>query len=234
MLTTDALRAAASGDMKALLATGEDGMKEVLLASHANIPLSEFATNIAAWLEAARHPTTGRRYDEMLYQPMLELLSYLRDQDFKTYIVSGGGIQFMRVFSEAAYGIPPEQVIGSSLTSIYEVVDGVPTIMKGHDLFFVDDKEGKPVGISHHIGRRPIFTGGNSDGDFAMLEWTTAGDGPRFGMIVHHTDADREWAYDRDSHIGKLERGLDEGVDRGWLIVDMAQDWSRVFADEGY
>lgn len=229
ILTSDALKAAAAKDYKALLATGKEGLVEVLAASHANMPLATFQAEVADWLARERHPQTDMAYDKMLYQPMLELLSYLRDQGFKTYIVSGGGIQFMRVFAEEAYNIPPEQVIGSSITSTYEVVDGVPTIVKGGDLFFVDDKEGKPVAISHHIGKRPILAGGNSDGDFQMLEWTTAGDGPRLGLLVHHTDGDHEWAYDREGHIGVLNRGLDEGPDRGWLIVDMKNDWGRVF-----
>lgn len=229
ILTSDALRAAAAKDYKALLATGETGLVEVLRASHSDMPLNQFHTDVAAWLDEARHPTNGMRYDEMVYQPMLELLRYLRDEDFKTYIVSGGGIQFIRVFAEEVYGIPPEQVIGSSVTSSYEVVDGIPQIIKGADLFFVDDKAGKPVGIMHHVGRRPILAGGNSDGDFEMLEFTTAGDGSRLGLIVHHTDAEREFAYDREGHIGVLNRGQDEADERGWLLIDMAVDWARVF-----
>lgn len=229
ILTSDATKAAAAGDYKALAATGKEGLIEVLLLSHADIPVDTFRAQVSEWLKTSRHPTTGLAYDQMVYQPMLELLSYLRDEGFSTYIVSGGGIQFMRVFAESAYNIEPQQVIGSSLVSTYEVIDGVPTITKGADLFFNDDKGGKPVGILHHIGRRPIIAGGNSDGDFEMLEWSTAGDGPRLGIYVHHTDADREWAYDREGHIGVLNRGLDEGPDRGWLIVDMKNDWSRVF-----
>ena len=229
ILTTDALRAAAARDYKALLATGKDGLIEVLRASHADMPLDRFRADVAAWLNEARHPTTGMRYDEMVYQPMLELLRYLRDEGFATYIVSGGGVQFIRVFAQEVYGIPPEQVIGSSTTSRYEVVDGVPTIVKGGALFFVDDKEGKPVGIMQNIGRRPILAAGNSDGDFQMLEFTTAGTGARLGLLVHHTDAEREFAYDREGHIGVLNRGQDEAGARGWLLVDMAVDWFRVF-----
>ncbi|WP_106606702.1 HAD family hydrolase [Shimia abyssi] len=229
ILTSDALKAAASGDMNALLATGKEGLVEVLKTSHADMPLSEFQSNVAAWLDTSRHPTTGLRYDEMIYQPMLELLSYLRDEDFATYIVSGGGIDFIRVFADEVYGIPPEQVVGSSLTASYEVVDGVPMIIKGDALFFNDDKGGKPVGITHHIGRRPILAGGNSDGDFEMLEYTTAGDGARLGLLIHHTDATREFAYDREGHIGVLNRGQDEAEARGWLLVDMAQDWQTIF-----
>ncbi|WP_299350581.1 HAD family hydrolase [uncultured Shimia sp.] len=229
MLTSPAIKAAADGDMKAVLASGKEGLVEILKASHANMSLDTFATDVAAWLETARHPKTGQPYDEMLYQPMLELLRYLRDQGFLTYIVSGGGIEFMRVFAEDAYGIPPQQVVGSSTTSTYEVIDGVPTIVKGQELFFVDDKAGKPVGIQHHIGKRPILAGGNSDGDFQMLEWVTSGEGPRLGILVWHTDGDREWAYDREGHIGVLNRGLDEGPDRGWVLVDMKNDWSRIW-----
>ncbi|WP_204113464.1 HAD family hydrolase [Shimia biformata] len=229
ILTTDALRAAAAMDYHALAETGEEGLIEVVRASHSDVPLDEFMDNVSSWLDQARHPTTGMRYDEMIYQPMLELLTYLRDEGFSTYIVSGGGVQFIRAFAEDAYGIPPEQVIGSSVTSRYEVVDGVPQIIKGADLFFVDDKAGKPVGIMHHIGRRPILAAGNSDGDFQMLEFTTGGDGARLGLIVHHTDAEREFAYDREGHVGVLNRGQDEAADRGWLLVDMADDWAKVF-----
>jgi hypothetical protein len=171
-------------------------------------------------------------YDQMTYQPMVELLSYLRDEGFSTYIVSGGGVQFMRVFAEHAYGIPPEQVIGSSLKTTYQVGDNGPEIIKDGELFFNDDKEGKPLAIDRHIGRRPILAAGNSDGDFQMLEYTTAGDGLRLGMLIHHTDAAREWAYDREGHIGVLNRGLDEAADRGWLLVDMARDWDRIYTGQ--
>lgn len=229
LLTTDALKAAASGDMEALLATGKEGLVEVLAASHTGMSVAEFQDDVAQWLATAQHPTLGLRYDQMVYQPMLELLRYLRDEGFDTYIVSGGGIDFIRVFAERVYGIPPEKVIGSSLIANYEVVDGVPMIIKGGELFFVDDKAGKPVAISHHIGRRPILAGGNSDGDFQMLEYTSAGDGLRLGLLIHHTDAEREFAYDREGHIGVLNRGQDEAADRGWLLVDMAEDWQTVF-----
>jgi hypothetical protein len=166
----------------------------------------------------------------MTYQPMLELLRHLRDNGFTTYIVSGGGLHFMRAFAEEAYGIPPEQVIGSTGKTRYEVVDGVPTILKDPGIAFVDDKAGKPVAIDSRIGRLPIFVGGNSDGDFQMLEWATSAEGPRLGILVHHTDDQREWAYDRDSHVGKLERGLEEGPGRGWILIDMAKDWNRVWS----
>jgi hypothetical protein len=232
ILTSDTLRAAAEGDLQGALAGGEAGLLEIVTTSHSGLSVDAFEEAVSAWLETARHPVTGLPYDQMTYQPMLELLGYLRDEDFDTYIVSGGGIHFMRAFAEEAYGIPPENVIGSAGKTSYAVVDGVPTILKDPGIAFIDDKAGKPVGIDTHIGKRPIFVAGNSDGDFEMLEWATAGDGPRFGMIVHHTDAAREWAYDRDSHIGQLARGLDEGPDRGWLIVDMANDWARVYSGQ--
>ncbi|WP_299930667.1 HAD family hydrolase [uncultured Pelagimonas sp.] len=231
-LTSDALKAAAAGDIGALLATGKEGLLEVLAAAHTGMSVADFKSSVAQWLDEASHPTTGRPYTEMIYQPMLELLSYLRDEDFATYIVSGGGIDFIRVLSEDAYNIPVNQVIGSSLVSEYVVGDGAPVLMKKPDLFYNDDKAGKPVAINHHIGKRPIFAGGNSDGDFQMLEWTTSGEGPSFGLLVHHTDADREWAYDREGHIGVLNRGLDEGPGLGWHFADMAQDWAEIWPEE--
>ena len=228
-LTSDALKAAAAGDVEALLSTGKEGLLEVLSAAHSGMSVSEFKANVAAWMDAARHPTTGRSYDNMVYQPMLELLVYLRDEGFDTYIVSGGGIDFIRVLAPDAYGIDEAQVVGSSLVSEYVVGETGPAIMKAPELFFNDDKAGKPVAINHHIGKRPIFAGGNSDGDFEMLEWTTSGDAPGFALYVHHTDADREWAYDREGHIGVLNRGLDEGPERGWIFADMARDWATIF-----
>ena len=228
-LDSDVLKAAAARDMDGVFAGGEEGLVEIINASHAGLSVEEFTADVQDWLASSWHPDSGEPYDQMVYQPMLELLSYLRDQGFQTYIVSGGGIDFIRAFAGQTYNIPPEQVIGSMLNSSYQVIDGVPTVVKDPGIAFVDDKVGKPVAISSRIGKRPIFAAGNSDGDFQMLEWSTAGDGPRFGLIVHHTDADREYAYDRDSHIGRLERGLDEGPDRGWLIVDMAADWNRVW-----
>jgi hypothetical protein len=194
----------------------------------------EFAESVRDWLKTAKHPKTGRPYDKMVYQPMLELLAYLRANDFKTFIVSGGGIDFMRVFAEEAYGIPPEQVVGSSIAAGFEMRDGVPTIVKKPEDPFIDDKEGKPVGIHQHIGRRPIFAAGNSDGDLQMLQYTTIkrkddDATPRFGMIVHHDDAQREWAYDRDSHIGQLNTAWDESGQRDWLVVSMKSDWKTIF-----
>lgn len=217
------------GDVAAALAGGEHALLELAMATHAGMSTGDFHAIVTDWMRTARHPVTGRPYTEMVYQPMLELLGYLRANGFKTFIVSGGGIEFMRPWVEQVYGIPPEQVVGSSIRTQYEVVDGTPALRRLPEIDFIDDKAGKPVGINRHIGRRPIIAGGNSDGDFEMLEWTTSGPGPRLGMIVRHTDAEREWAYDRDSHVGRLDRGLDAGPDRGWIIVDMRTDWSRVF-----
>mgnify|MGYP000159195117 CR=1 FL=1 len=217
------------GDVKGALAGGEKALLEMAMATHAGLTGEEFDKVVGDWLASARHPKTGMAYDKMVFQPMLELLAYLRAEGFKTFIVSGGGIDFLRVFAEETYGIPPEQVVGTSIGAKYELRDGKPVILKTPDSLFVDDKAGKPVGIHQHIGRRPIFAAGNSDGDFQMLEYTMAGDGARFGLIVHHDDAEREFAYDRESHVGKLARGLDEGPDRGWTIVSMKDDWSRVY-----
>lgn len=217
------------GDKAAVLAGGEKAILELVMATHAGMTTDEFRTIVEEWMATARHPTTGRPYTEMIYQPMREVLDYLRASGFKTFIVSGGGIEFMRPWTEAVYGIPPEQVIGSSIKTEFENRDGTPVLVRLPELNFIDDKEGKPVGIHRHIGRRPIAAFGNSDGDLQMLQWTSAGDGPRFCMYVHHTDAEREWAYDRDSHIGRLDQGLDEATVRGWTVVDMKNDWKRIF-----
>jgi phosphoglycolate phosphatase-like HAD superfamily hydrolase len=218
-----------AGDTKGALAGGQRALLELAMATHAGMTTDEFGEIVTDWLATAKHPKSGRPYTEMVYQPMLELLTYLRANDFKTFIVSGGGVEFMRPWAERVYGIPPEQVVGSSIKTKYEVRDGEPEIVRLPELNFIDDKAGKPVGIHQHIGRRPIMAFGNSDGDFEMLEWTTAGDGARFGLLVHHTDAAREWAYDRESHIGKLDRGLDEAAKRGWVLVNMKDDWSTIF-----
>jgi hypothetical protein len=222
-------KAVLDGDMETLAAAGEHGILELVMATHAGMTTTEFEAVVADWIATARHPTTGRPFTEMVYQPMLELLDYLRANGFKTFIVSGGGIEFMRPWTEAVYGIPPEQVVGSSIKTVFEVRDGVPVLVRLPEIDFIDDKAGKPIGINTHIGRRPIAAFGNSDGDFQMLEWTTAGDGARLGVLIHHTDAEREWAYDRDSHVGRLDRGLDEAGDRGWVVVDMQQDWASVY-----
>lgn len=220
------------GDMDAVLAGGEHALLELIMATHAGMTTNEFAATVAEWLASARHPRTGRRYVDMVYQPMLELLDYLRANSFKTYIVSGGGIEFMRPWTESVYGIPPEQIIGSSIKTTYELHDGIPVLVRLPELNFIDDKAGKPVGINTHIGRRPIAAFGNSDGDLQMLQWTTAGTGSRFAMIVHHTDAEREWAYDRKSAIGRLDQALDEAHDNGWTVVDMQRDWKVTYPSD--
>jgi len=199
------------------------------MATHAGTTTEEFDRIVTDWITTARHPQTGRLYSEMVYQPMLELLSYLRASGFKTFIVSGGGIEFMRPWAERVYGIPPEQVVGSSIQTKYEIRNGKPVLVRLPEVNFIDDKEGKPVGIQQHIGRRPVAAFGNSDGDLQMLQWTTAGTGPRFALYVHHDDDAREWAYDRTSHIGKLDKGLDEARAKGWTIVSMKDDWKTVF-----
>jgi len=217
------------GDVASALAGGEQAIAQIIMATHAGTTTGEFATIVQDWLATARHPVTGRPYTGMVYQPMLEVLAYLRANGFKTFIVSGGGIEFMRPWTERVYGIPPEQVVGSSIKSKYELRDGKPVLVRLPELDFIDDKAGKPVGIQQHIGRRPIIAFGNSDGDFEMLEWTTAGEGPRLGVIVHHDDAGREVAYDRKSHIGRLDRGLDEAGRRGWVLVSMKNDWRTIY-----
>ena len=217
------------GDVKAALAGGEHALLEMAMATHAGMTTEAFDRIVTEWITTAKHPQTGKLYTEMVYQPMLEVLTYLRANGFKTFIVSGGGIEFMRPWAEKVYGIPPEQVIGSSIRTKYEVRDGKPVMVRLPELNFIDDKEGKPVGIQQHIGRRPLMAFGNSDGDFQMLEWTTSGAGPRFGLIVHHDDAGREFAYDRESPVGRLARGLDEAPARGWTVVSMQRDWSTVF-----
>jgi phosphoglycolate phosphatase-like HAD superfamily hydrolase len=218
-----------AGNLATALAGGEKAILQVLAVSHAGMTTDEFDATVRDWLATARHPKFQRPYNECIYQPMLEVLAYLRANGFKTYIVSGGGVEFMRVWAEDAYGIPPEQVVGSSGKLKYELRDGKPVIVKLPEVDFIDDKAGKPVGIQKFIGRRPVLAFGNSDGDFEMLEWTTTGEGPRLGLLVHHTDAEREYAYDRDSHVGQLARGLDEAAKRGWIVVDMKADWKTVF-----
>jgi hypothetical protein len=217
------------GDMKGVMASGEAGIAELVAATHAGMTTDEFSRIVGDWLATAKHPKTGRPFTEMVYQPMLELLSYLRANGFKTFIVSGGGIEFMRPWTERVYGIPPEQVIGSTSGLAFETQAGKPVLMKRPDLVHIDDKQGKPVAIQRHIGRRPVFASGNSDGDLAMLQWTCLAGGARFCLYLHHTDAEREWAYDRESHIGRLDKGLDEAAERGWTVIDMKDDWTRVF-----
>jgi hypothetical protein len=225
-------KAALEGDLKALAASGEKGLLELVMATHADLTSDAFAQVVANWLATARHPKFKRPYTELVYQPMLELLSYLRANGFQTWIVSGGGIEFVRAFAEERYGVPPQQVIGSSVKTRYERRGGQPAIVRLPQIDFIDDKAGKPVGIHRFIGKRPIAAFGNSDGDFEMLEWTTAAPGARLGVLVHHDDAGREFAYDRQSHIGRLARGLDEGPRRGWTLVSMKNDWRTVYPDE--
>ena len=217
------------GDFKSALAGGEHALIEMGMATHAGTTTEEFEKIVTDWITTAKHPKTGRLFTEMVFQPMIEVLSYLRANGFKTFIVSGGGIEFMRPWAERVYGIPPEQIIGSSIKTKFEMRDGQPVLVRLPEINFVDDKAGKPVGIQMHIGRRPIFAFGNSDGDLQMFQWTAAGQGPRFIGIVHHTDAKREFAYDRKSSIGRLDKGLDEAQAKGWTVVDMKKDWKRVF-----
>lgn len=229
---TEPFAALLKGEVKAALAGGDKSIMEIVMATHAGMTTEEFEQIVKEWIATAKHPVTKRPYTEMVYQPMLELLAYLRADDFKTFIVSGGGIEFMRPWTERIYGIPPEQVIGSSIKTVHEIRNGKPVIVRLPELTFINDKAGKPVAIQHHIGRRPIAAFGNSDGDLQMLKWTAAGDGPHFCLYVHHTDADREWAYDRESSIGRLDKGLDEAQARGWTVIDMKSDWKIIFPFE--
>jgi hypothetical protein len=201
-----------------------------MAATHSGMTTEDFSRTVSDWIATAKHPKTGRLFTGMAYQPMLELLAYLRANGFKTYIVSGGGVEFMRPWTERLYGIPPEQVIGTTGGLTFEMRDGLPVLLKLPTLVLNDDKDGKPVGIQRHIGRRPIAAFGNSDGDLQMLQWTAAGAGQRFCLYVHHTDAEREWAYDRESHVGRLDKGLEEARTRGWTVVSMKDDWKTIFA----
>jgi len=228
--TTQPFKGVLDGDMKAVAATGEKGLVQLIAATHSGMTVSQFQQMVSDWLATARHPKFQRPYTECIYQPMVELLRYLRANGFKTYIVSGGGVEFMRPWTDKAYGIPPEQVVGSSIKTRFEMVQGKPDLMRLGEVNFIDDKEGKPVGINQFIGRRPIAAFGNSDGDQQMLEWTAAGEGPRLMLLVHHTDATREYAYDRQSSFGKLDKALDEAIAKHWVVVDMKGDWNRVFA----
>lgn len=222
-----------AGNMAGLAASGEKGLLEVMAATHAGMTTEEFAHTVADWIDTARHPRFKRPYIDLVYQPMIELLGYLRGHGFKTFIVSGGGVEFMRAWTEKVYGIPPEQVVGSSgvVKYVMEQPDK-PVLVKEAKVEFIDDGPGKPVGINRFIGRWPIFAFGNSDGDQQMLEWTAAGSGLRFMAIVHHTDAEREYAYDRQSHIGKLDKAWDEAVRRKWTVVDMKADWNTIYPFE--
>jgi phosphoglycolate phosphatase-like HAD superfamily hydrolase len=217
------------GNMKAALAGGQKSLVEMIITTHSGMTTDEFDKTVKDWMATATHPKTGRHYNEMVYQPMLELLDYLRANGYKTFIVSGGGIDFMRVWVEQAYGIPPYQVVGSSLQAKYDTTGAQPVLIKLADLNFNDDKLGKPVGIHEHIGKRPVFTAGNSDGDYGMLQYTSTGSGPRFGMYVHHTDSVREYFYDRAPGLARLSKGLDDASRYHWLIVDMQTDWKKIY-----
>jgi len=230
--TTQPFKAVIENDMKALAVSGEHGLLELVMATHAGMTTEEFEQIVKDWLPTARHPRFKRPFTDLVYQPMLELLDYLRANGFKTFIVSGGGIEFMRPWVEEVYGIPPDQVVGSVIKTKFEMHDGKPILVRLPELDFIDDKEGKPVGIHKFIGRRPIAAFGNSDGDLQMLQWTDSGKGKRLMVYIHHTDAEREWAYDRESHIGRLDKGLDVAKEKGWTIVDMKQDWKVIYPFE--
>ena len=231
--TKQPFKAVLDRDIKALAALGETGFVKIMAVTHTGMTTADFSQIVAAWIATARHPRFNRLYTELVYQPMLELLSFLRANSFKTFIVSGGGVEFMRVFTERVYGIPPEQVVGSSGIVRYQMQPNYkPVLIKEGKIEFVDDGPGKPVGINRFIGKRPVFAFGNSDGDQQMLEWTAAGTGARFMGLVHHTDAEREWAYDRKSPIGRLDKAWDEAVKRGWTVTNMKTEWKKVFAFE--
>ncbi len=225
-------KSALAGDMAGLAATGEKGLLEIVAATHAGMTTEEFAGIVSEWMETARHPRFARPYDQLVFQPMLELLTFLRANRFKTFIVSGGGIEFMRPWTEKVYGIPPEQVVGSSGVVKFELRDGKPVLVKEPKVEFIDDGPGKPVGINRFIGRRPVFAFGNSDGDLQMLQYTAGGDGLRFMGLVHHTDAEREYAYDRQSAFGRLDKALEEARQRQWTVVDMKADWNVIYPFE--
>ncbi|MFF0946547.1 HAD family hydrolase [Rhizobium leguminosarum] len=229
---TQPFKAALEGDMKALAASGEKGLVELIMTTHAGMTSSDFQKIVTDWLASARDPKFKRPYTELVYQPMVELLAYLRANGFKTFIVSGGGIEFMRPWAEKVYGVPPEQVIGSSIKTEFRMQDDTPTLYRLPEVNFIDDKAGKPVGINQQIGRRPIAAFGNSDGDLQMLQWTTMAGAPaRLGLLIHHTDAEREYAYDRDTEVGRLDKALDAAAIAGWTVVDMKADWKQVFKD---
>lgn len=223
-------RAALAGDRAALLAGGERALIELVMATHAGMSVEAFADSASRWLAQARHPRFGVRYTELVYSPMIELMRWLRSQGFRTAIVTGGGVEFVRTFAQPVYGVGPEHVVGSSLRTRYARVEGTPALIRLPEIDFIDDKAGKPVGIHRRFGQRPIAAFGNSDGDYEMLEWTTAGPGARLGMLIRHDDAQREYAYDRNSSVGRLDRALDDAPARDWTVVRMSRDWRRVFA----
>jgi hypothetical protein len=228
--TEQPFQAIIEDDKEKLAQITEKGLLEIVMASHASMTTEQFREHVRSWIVTAKHPRYDVLYKDLVYQPMLELLDYLRANGFKTYIVSGGGVDFMRVFTEEVYGIPPEQVMGSSIKTEFRMVDGRPVLFRMPELNFIDDKEGKPVGIHQFIGRRPIAAFGNSDGDLQMLQYTAAGEGTRLTFLLHHDDAEREYAYDRESHIGRLDKALDEAQKKGWVVASMKNDFGTVFA----
>ncbi|RLD79775.1 MAG: haloacid dehalogenase-like hydrolase [Bacteroidetes bacterium] len=225
-------KAVLENDMEELMKYGEHGLLQIVMATHAGNTTDEFEAAVKDWLAAAKHPRFKRPFTDLVYQPMLELLTYLQKNDFKTFIVSGGGIEFMRPWVEEIYGIPRDQVVGSSIKTVFEIIDGKPVIKRLPEMNFIDDKEGKPVGIHKFIGRKPVFCSGNSDGDLQMMQWTASGEGSRFMLYLHHTDSIREWAYDRNSSIGKLDKGLDEAKENGWTVINMKDDWKVIYPFE--
>jgi hypothetical protein len=227
--TEQPFKAVLDNDMKALAESGEKELLQLVMVSHAGTTTTEFEQIVLDWIGSAQHPRFKRRYTDLVFQPMLELLEYLRANSFKTFIVSGGGIEFMRPWVEQVYGIPPEQVLGSSIKTEFEIRDGTPVLARLPEIDFIDDKAGKPVGIHKFISRRPLAAFVNSDGDHPMLQWTTAGDGKRLMVLVHHTDAEREWAYDRKSHVGKLDKALDDAWQQAWTVVDMRKNWKVIY-----
>jgi phosphoserine phosphatase len=230
--TTQPFKALLEGDMKTVAASGEKGILQMGMATHAGMTADEFTAIASNWIKAAKHPRFKRLYTECVYQPQLELMSYLRASGFQVFIVSGGGIEFMRPWTAEVYGIPPAQVVGSSIVTEFQIKDGKPVLVRQPKINFVDDKAGKPVGIYQHIGQRPILAFGNSDGDMQMIQYTMAGEGRRMGLFVHHTDAEREYAYDRKSHVGTLDKALDQANANGWIIVDMKKDWNAIFPEK--
>ena len=227
--TQQPYQAVLENDMKELMASGEHGLLELVMATHAGMTTDEFETVVKDWLATAKHPRFDKAYNQLVYQPMLELLDYFRANDFKTFIVSGGGIEFMRPWIEEVYGIPKDQVVGSSIATEYDYNNGNPVIKRLPKIDFIDDKAGKPVGIHKYIGRKPVIASGNSDGDLQMLQWADSNSYPSLKLYLHHTDGEREWAYDRESHIGRLDKGLDEANEKGWTVIDMKNDWNVIY-----
>ena len=227
--TTEPYKTVIENDGKNILKLKKEDLIQLLITTHSDISLQDYEKNVSDWIATAQHPKFKVKYTEMVYQPMLELIQLLQKNEFKVYIVSGGGIDFMRVWAQDVYGIPKNQIIGSSLKSKFEMKDNKTEIIKTAEVDFIDDKEGKPVAIQKHIAKKPIFAAGNSDGDLQMLQYSADQSISNFQLIVHHTDSIREWAYDRNSHIGKLDKALDEAIQRNWTVVDMEKDWMKIY-----